>query len=30
MVNAGKWADDFSEDVMTKMRDEMKKRGHDL
>jgi hypothetical protein len=30
MINAGKWADDFSEDIMGKMRDEMKKRGHDL
>jgi hypothetical protein len=30
MANAGAWADNLSQDVMTKMRVEMKKRGHDL
>ncbi len=30
MSNAGTWADNLSEDVMDKMRDEMKKRGHDM
>jgi uncharacterized protein len=30
MVNAGNWADNLSEDVMAKMRAEMKKRGHEL
>jgi hypothetical protein len=30
MINAGKWADNLSDDVMAKMRAEMKKRGHDL
>jgi hypothetical protein len=30
MNMAGTWADDFSQDVINKMRAEMKKRGHDL
>jgi uncharacterized protein len=30
MTMAGTWADDFSQDVVNKMRDEMKKRGHDM
>jgi hypothetical protein len=30
MANAGDWGDKLSEEVMTKMRAEMKKRGHDL
>lgn len=30
MANAGNWGDDLSEEVIAKMRDEMKKRGHDL
>jgi hypothetical protein len=30
MAMAGTWADDFSQDVINKMRAEMKKRGHDL
>jgi hypothetical protein len=30
MAMAGNWADDFSQDVINKMRAEMKKRGHDL
>ena len=30
MVSAGKWADSLSEEVMAKMRAEMKKRGHDM
>jgi hypothetical protein len=30
MADAGKWADDHSEEVMAKMRSEMKKRGHDM
>ena len=30
MVNAGKWGDDLSEEVMATMRAEMKKRGHDM
>ena len=30
MAMAGSWADDFSQDVINKMRAEMKKRGHDL
>ena len=30
MTMAGTWADDFSTDVINKMRAEMKKRGHDL
>jgi hypothetical protein len=30
MTMAGTWADDFSQDVVNKMRAEMKKRGHDL
>jgi uncharacterized protein len=30
MVSAAKWADNLSEDVMAKMRAEMKKRGHDM
>ena len=30
MAMAGTWADDFSQDVINKMRVEMKKRGHDL
>jgi hypothetical protein len=27
---AGEWADKFSEEVINKMRAEMKKRGHDM
>ena len=30
MANAGKWGDNLSEEVMARMRAEMKKRGHDL
>jgi hypothetical protein len=30
LKQAGGWADDLSVDVMTKMRSEMKKRGHDI
>jgi hypothetical protein len=30
MAMAGSWADKLSEVVMSKMRDEMKKRGHDI
>ena len=30
MVNAGKWADDFSQEVIASMRAEMKKRGKDM
>jgi hypothetical protein len=30
MAMAGSWADKLSEDVITKMRAEMKKRGHDM
>jgi uncharacterized protein len=30
MANAGNWASNFSDEVIAKMRDEMKKRGHDL
>jgi uncharacterized protein len=30
MNTAGAWADNFSEDVINKMRAEMKKRGHDM
>ena len=30
MTMAATWADDFSQDVIKKMRAEMKKRGHDL
>lgn len=30
MANSGEWGEDFSEEVLAKMRDEMKKRGHDL
>jgi hypothetical protein len=30
MAMAGTWADNFSQDVINKMRAEMKKRGHDL
>jgi len=30
MQMASSWADNFSEDVMAKMRAEMKKRGHDM
>jgi hypothetical protein len=30
MRNAATWADNLSEDVMAKMRVEMKKRGHDM
>ncbi len=30
MVNASKWADDLSTEVISKMREEMKKRGHDM
>ena len=30
MANAGNWGDKLSEEVITKMRIEMKKRGHDL
>ena len=30
MANAGDWGDNFSEEVINKMREEMKKRGHDI
>jgi len=30
MINAGKWADNFSQEVMAGMRAEMKKRGKDM
>jgi uncharacterized protein len=30
MVNAGNWADNLAIDVMSSMRAEMKKRGHDM
>jgi hypothetical protein len=30
MAMAGSWADNLSEEVMVKMRTEMKKRGHDM
>jgi hypothetical protein len=30
MANAGNWGDKLSEEVITQMRIEMKKRGHDL
>ena len=30
MTIAGSWADKFSEEVINKMRAEMKKRGHDM
>jgi uncharacterized protein len=30
MAHAGQWGDNLSEEVMAKMRAEMKKRGHDL
>jgi hypothetical protein len=30
MSMAGSWADKLSEEVMSKMRAEMKKRGHDM
>jgi hypothetical protein len=30
MTMAGSWADKLSEEVMSKMRAEMKKRGHDM
>jgi hypothetical protein len=30
MANAGNWGDNLSEEVIAKMRAEMKKRGHDL
>jgi uncharacterized protein len=30
MANAGAWADNLSQDVLARMRAEMKKRGHDL
>lgn len=30
MANAGEFGDNFSEEVIAKMREEMKKRGHDL
>jgi uncharacterized protein len=30
MANAGRWGDNFSQEVIAKMRAEMKKRGHDL
>ncbi len=30
MAHAGEWADKLSEDVLAKMRAEMRKRGHDL
>jgi hypothetical protein len=30
MSSAGEWADKLSDDVMAKMRAEMRKRGHDL
>ena len=30
MANAGDWGDKLSENVLNKMREEMKKRGHDI
>ena len=30
MANAGDWGDKLSDEVIAKMRDEMKKRGHDI
>jgi len=30
MANAGDWGDKLSDDVISKMREEMKKRGHDI
>lgn len=30
LAHAGEWGQNFSEEVINKMRDEMKKRGHDL
>jgi uncharacterized protein len=30
MAHSGEWGENFSEEVIVKMRDEMKKRGHDL
>ena len=30
MAHAGEWGETFSDEVIAKMRDEMKKRGHDL
>jgi uncharacterized protein len=30
MAHAGEWGENFSDEVIAKMRDEMKKRGHDL
>jgi uncharacterized protein len=30
MAHAGEWGQDFSDEVIARMRDEMKKRGHDL
>jgi len=30
MAMAGSWGDKLSEEVIIKMRDEMKKRGHDM
>ncbi len=30
MVNAGEWGDNLAEEVVNKMRAEMKKRGHDI
>ena len=30
MAHAGEWGQNFSDEVIVKMRDEMKKRGHDL
>jgi hypothetical protein len=30
MANAGTWGDNLSQEVMASMRDEMKKRGHDM
>jgi hypothetical protein len=30
MANAGDWGDKLSDDIIAKMRQEMKKRGHDI
>jgi hypothetical protein len=30
MASAAKWADNLSDDIVNKMRVEMKKRGHDM
>ncbi len=30
LAHAGEWSQNFSEEVIARMRDEMKKRGHDL